>query len=142
MSGVIDVGALEEWIGKRIDSPFERLLGIAIVAVEPGNVVLAATPSEAHYNLMSRVHGGFCATLIDSAMGCAVMSSLRPVKPFGTVQLNIHYVHKIDIDSGQLLCRATVLHGGKTMLTVEAKVHDQKGKLYAHGTGTFLIYPG
>ena len=60
---------------------------------------------------------------------------------YGTINLNISYVKKIDSGTGLLTCDATVLHAGRTMFTAEGRVVDSQGALYAHGTGTFLIYP-
>jgi uncharacterized protein (TIGR00369 family) len=57
------------------------------------------------------------------------------------VVLNVNYVRKIELETGELIATGTVLHAGRTMLTAEAKVTDAAGKLYAHGTGTFLVYP-
>jgi uncharacterized protein (TIGR00369 family) len=59
----------------------------------------------------------------------------------GTIALNISYVRKIDVATGPLIATATVLHAGRTILTAEAKVEDAAGVLYAHGTGTFMVYP-
>jgi uncharacterized protein (TIGR00369 family) len=132
---------IRSWLNGAEQATFENLLGIELVDAKPGNIVMSAVPDKPHYNGMGRVHGGYCASLIDTAMGSAAISSLSPYRAVGTVGLNIHYVRKIDIESGKLLCRANVVHGGLTMLTCEAKVHDAHGKLCAHATGTFLVYP-
>jgi acyl-CoA thioesterase len=135
------IDILSPWLGKPVDGLYERMLGITLDSVERGKVQVSCIPTEKHYNIMARVHGGLCASLLDTAMGCAVMSALDPFIPFGTVQLNVHYVRKIDGDSGKLTCVATVLHSGRSMFTSDARVVDAAGHLCAHGTGTFLVYP-
>ena len=55
--------------------------------------------------------------------------------------LKVNYVRKIDAETGRLLCTGTVIHAGRTMFTADARVVDENGKLYAHGSGTFLVYP-
>jgi acyl-CoA thioesterase len=88
-----------------------------------------------------RLHGGYAATLIDSATGCAVQTKLQAGVGYGTIELKVNYVRKIDAEVGRLLCTGTVIHAGRTMLTADAKLTDENGKLYAHGSGTFLVYP-
>ncbi len=141
MTEVSGLEHLRSMVGSEIDAPYEKLLGIHLIDAKNGEVVLEARPKVSHYNLHGRVHGGFCASLIDTALGTSVLSSLAAMVPFGTVSLNVQYVRKVDVESGILRCVAKVLHRGRTMLTCSAEVHDAKGKLCAHGTGTFLIYP-
>jgi acyl-CoA thioesterase len=141
---VTEVSGLEHlraMVGRKIDAPYEKLFGIHLVEVLNGQVILEARPKATHYNLHGRVHGGFCASLIDTALGTSVLSSLDQMSPFGTVNLNVQYVRKVDAASGMLKCVAKVLHRGRSMLTCSAEVHDAASKLCAHGTGTFLIYP-
>jgi acyl-CoA thioesterase len=88
-----------------------------------------------------RVHGGFMATLLDSALGCAVQTKLARGVGYGTIELKVNYVRKLVADTGRMVCTATVLHAGRTMLTSEGKVAGPDGKLYAHGSGTFLVFP-
>jgi uncharacterized protein (TIGR00369 family) len=122
-------------------SPMATLFEMRVVEADPGRVVVTAEPSAKFYNPMQRVHGGFAATVLDTALGCAVMTKLDVGVGYGTVNLSINYVRKIDADTGLLRAEAHVLHPGRTMLTAEGKLVDQAGKLYAHATGTFLVYP-
>ena len=87
------------------------------------------------------MHGGFAATAIDTALGSAVMTKLAADTGFGTIELKVNYVRKIDAQTGLLTCRGTVIHAGRTMLTADAKLADAKGVLYAHGSGSFMVYP-
>jgi uncharacterized protein (TIGR00369 family) len=122
-------------------SPMAERLNLSIVAVEDGMVQMQGIPSAEFYNPMLRVHGGFAATLIDSALGSAVLSKMPKGTGVGTVVLNVNYVRKIEVATGPIIATAHVLHAGRTMLTAECRVVDKAGKLYAHGTGTFLVYP-
>ena len=88
-----------------------------------------------------RMHGGYAATLIDSALGCAVQTRLPAEIAYGTIELKVNYVRKIDAATGRLICTGNVIHAGRTMFTADAKITDGNGKLYAHGSGTFLVYP-
>jgi acyl-CoA thioesterase len=91
--------------------------------------------------LIEASDGGFMATLLDSALGCAVQTKLARGVGYGTIELKVNYVRKVVAETGRLVCTATVLHAGRTMLTSEAKVAGPGGKLYAHGSGTFLVFP-
>ena len=132
---------LRQMIARRQNSPMADTMAMRIVAAEPGTATFEATPDEKFYNPQSRLHGGYAATLIDSAMGCAVQTRMPAGVAFGTIELKINYVRKITVETGKLLCTGTLLHFGRTMCTAEAKVLDTRGVLYAHGSGTFLVYP-
>jgi uncharacterized protein (TIGR00369 family) len=122
-------------------SPMAQTIGFKTIFVADGEVKVSVVPLAKFYNPMMRIHGGFTAALIDNCMGSAVLTKLPAATGVGTVVLNVNYVRKIDIETGELIATGTVLHAGRTMLTAEAKVSDLAGKLYAHGTGTFLVYP-
>ena len=112
-----------------------------IISATDGEAVIEGTPAKKFNNHMGRIHGGYMAALIDTAMGCAASTKLAAGKGLGTVDLNVKYVRRFDIETGPVLATARVLHAGRTMLTVECKVADKAGLLYAHGQGTFLVYP-
>jgi uncharacterized protein (TIGR00369 family) len=131
---------LRDVIANKHTYPFGELLKIRVVAAGDGTAELEATPDYAFYNPMFRIHGGYLATLMDSALGSAVITKLPHGHGAGTVNLNVNYVRKVDVGSGILLAKAKVLHSGRSMLTAEAHVTDAAGKLCVHGTGTFLIY--
>ena len=121
--------------------PMMRLMKQSIVDVGPGSATVESIPSAEFENSMRRMHGGFVATLIDSALGCAVMTVLPAGTGYGTVDMSVKFVRKIDVATGPLLAKANVVHAGRTMVTAETKVMDKEGKIYAHGLGTFLVYP-
>lgn len=132
---------MNQLLGEGDQSPMAQTMGLKILFVADGEVKISAMPLAKFYNPMMRIHGGFTATLIDNCMGSAVLTKLPAATGVGTVVLNVNYVRKIDVETGELIATGTVLHAGRTMLTAEAKVTDLAGKLYAHGTGTFLVYP-
>ncbi len=128
---------LKDWHG----SAMAETMNMRLIAVEDGSATFEAFPSPKYYNPQMRLHGGYAATLIDSATGCAVQTKLPAGVGYGTIELKVNYVRRIDAEVGRLLCTGTVIHAGRTMLTADAKLTDESGKLYAHGSGTFLVYP-
>jgi uncharacterized protein (TIGR00369 family) len=122
-------------------SPMLELYDMELVHAEVGVAELAVMPNAKFSNMQHRMHGGFAATVIDTALGCAVMTKLDPLVGFGTVDLKVNFVKKIDVSSGRLMCRGTILHAGRSLFTAEAKLSDGAGTLLAHGSGTFLVYP-
>jgi uncharacterized protein (TIGR00369 family) len=128
---------IADWHG----SAMADTMDMRLIAVEEGQATFEGFPSPRFYNPQMRLHGGYAATLIDSATGCAVQTMLPAGAGYGTIELKVNYVRKIDAETGRLLCTGTVIHSGRTMFTADAKVVDENGKLYAHGSGTFLVYP-
>jgi uncharacterized protein (TIGR00369 family) len=99
-----------------------------------------AIPSPKFYNPQGRCHGGYAAGLLDSAMGCAVLSKIGRNADFGTIELKVNFVRGILAQTGVLTCTGSVVHAGRRVQTAEARITDAAGKLYAHGSGTFMIY--
>jgi acyl-CoA thioesterase len=126
-----------QWQG----SPMAQAMRIRLIAVDDGQATFEAFPTAQFYNPQRRMHGGYLATLIDSALGCAVQSKLDRGVGYGTIELKVNYTGKVTEETGRLLCTAHVIHAGRTMLTAEARVVDGRGKIVAHGSGTFLVYP-
>lgn len=122
-------------------SHMAKTMGMWLIDAAEGTATLGGLASEAYYNPQLRAHGGFAAALIDSAMGCAIFTKLPQEVGYGTVDLSVKYVRKLDESAGPLSCVGTVIHAGRSMFTAEARLTDVDGKLYAHGSGTFLIYP-
>jgi len=125
--------------GRIPDPPIARLLGMRLVKVEEGEAVFELTPSEQHYNPIGVVHGGIAFTMLDSAMGCCVHSTLPAGKGYTTLEMKANLVRAITLQTGPIRASARIVHAGKTTATAEAKVADASGKLYAHGTSTCLI---
>jgi len=120
--------------------PIALTLGMDIVELGEGRAVFAAEPGEYHYNPIGVVHGGLAATLLDSATGCAVQSTLPRGFAYTTLELKTNFVRAITRDTGRVLCEADVVHRGGTIATAEGRLYaEDSGKLLAHGTSTCLI---
>jgi uncharacterized protein (TIGR00369 family) len=135
-----------EWLRLLLDGsvpppPIAALLGFAPETVEEGRVVFVARPAEYHYNPIGTVHGGLAATLLDSAMGCAVHSTLPAGVAYGTIDLQVRYTRPMTADTGPVRCEATVVHSGTRLATAEGRLTDGRGRLLAHGTTSCLLTP-
>src|SRR5215208_5631970 len=120
--------------------PIALTLGMDIVELDEGRAVFEAHPAEFHYNPIGVVHGGLAATLLDSATGCAVQTTLPAGVGYTTLELKTNFVRAITRDTGRVLCEAEVVHRGGTIATAEARLRaESDGKLLAHGTSTCLI---
>ena len=120
--------------------PIARLMGFRPAQVGEGLAVFECTPGEQHYNPIGLVHGGLACTLLDSAMGCAVHTTLPAGSAYTTLEVKVNLVRPITKDTGLLRCEGRVIHPGKRMATAEGKLLDAAGKLYAHGTTTCMIF--
>jgi uncharacterized protein (TIGR00369 family) len=125
--------------GRLPDPPIARLLGMRLVKVEPGEAMFELTPAEQHYNPIGLVHGGVAFTLLDSAMGCCVQTTLSAGKGYTTLEMKANLVRAVTLQTGLIRAIARVVHAGKSTATAEARLEDAAGKLYAHGTSTCLI---
>ena len=121
--------------------PFARLLGFGVVEIAEGRAVFTCEPGEYHYNPIGLVHGGLAATLLDSALGCAVHSTLPAGVGYTTLEIKVNYIRAMSAQTGLIRCEASVVHRGARTATAEGRVLDAAGKLYAHGTTTCLIMP-
>lgn len=110
-----------------------------MVAVSKGRAVFQSTPQLRHYNPIGSVHGGWYATLLDSALGCAVHSTLAAGQGYTTAELSVNIVRAASLSSGPLRAIGQVIHVGRQLATAEARIVDADGKLYAHGTTTCLV---
>ena len=120
--------------------PIAVLMGFALVEAEEGRAVFESEPRELHYNPIGVVHGGFAATLLDSAMGCAVQTTCPAGITYTTLEVKANLVRPITLDAGLVRCEGTVLYKGRRQATAEGKlVEVATGKLLAHGTTTCLV---
>ncbi|WP_223198377.1 PaaI family thioesterase [Solihabitans fulvus] len=127
--------------GRFPQAPISSALGFHLVEVDEGRAVFEGDPGDHLYNPMGSVHGGFLATLLDSALGCAVMTMLPPERGYTTVQLGVHLVRGVTASTGPLRCEGTAVHVGRTVATAEARVVGvADGRLYAHGTTTCAVF--
>ena len=116
-------------------------MNFRISELSEGRAVFVVEPAEYHYNPIGVVHGGVAATLLDSAMGCAVHSTLPAGATYTTLEIKVNYIRPMTADTGQVRCEANTIHLGGRTATAEGKIVDEKGKLYAHGTTTCIIFP-
>jgi uncharacterized protein (TIGR00369 family) len=119
--------------------PLVALLGMRLVEAEPGRVVFTGIASEQFYNGMGVAHGGFAATMLDSALGCAINTMMPAGRSFTTVELKINYTRPLRREVGELRCQATIVHVGSRIATSEGRIVDAAGKVYAHGTTTCIL---
>jgi uncharacterized protein (TIGR00369 family) len=137
LSGIEYLRAMQR--GEIPPPPIAITLGFDLVEVEEGRVVFAVTPAEYHYNPIGVVHGGVASTLCDSAMACAVHSTLPPGTAYTTLELKVAFTRPLTRDTGRVTCEGRTIHvGGRTALA-EARIVDAAGKLYAHATTTCLV---
>jgi len=115
------------------------LLGIKLVEVEPGRVVFTATADERFYNGTGVAHGGFAASLLDTALGCAINSAMPVGRRFTTLELKVNLTRPLTKEAGPLRCEASIVHVGGRTATSEGRIVDANGKLYAHGTTTCIV---
>lgn len=118
-----------------------RTLGYDIVEAESGRVVITAIPNETHLNPAGGVHGGLAATLLDSAMGLAIQSTLDKGIDQTTLEFKISLVRPITRETGLIRAEGTVLSRGRRVGMAEGRITDDKARLLAHGTTTCLIFP-
>ena len=97
-------------------------------------------PSAHHYNPLGTVHGGWFATLLDSALGCAVHTLMPAGRGYTTAELSVNYVRGLSPKVGRVRAEGTVLHCGKQLATAEARLTGCDGKLYAHASTTCFIF--
>ena len=119
--------------------PIAALMSFELVELSEGHAIFAVEPKEYHYNPIGVVHGGLAATLLDSAMGCAVHSTLPAGAGYTTLEIKVNFVRAITADTGRVVAEAKLIHLGGRTATAEGRVLDEAGKLYAHATTTCLI---
>jgi uncharacterized protein (TIGR00369 family) len=122
--------------------PIAKTMGFIGTQFEEGRAVFEGDPAEYLYNPIGTVHGGFAMTLLDSAMGCAVHSTLGVGERYTTLEVKTNFVRPITLDTGRVRCEGAVIHRGSTVATAEGRITAiESGKLLAHGTTTCLIIP-
>lgn len=140
MSGL---AALQAMIHGELPAPtIARALNFALVKAENGVAVFEGEATAEHLNPAGMVHGGWAATLLDSALGCAVHTTLVRGERYTTVEMKVSYLRPIVAGkTGRLICEGRVVNRGRTLALSEARLVDAAGKLYAHGTETCMIFP-
>ncbi|MBY9062495.1 PaaI family thioesterase [Sphingomonas yunnanensis] len=121
--------------------PIGETLGFYLVELERGRVLFEGNPTRRVFNPIGSVHGGYAATLLDSACGCAVHSALAAGLGYTTLELKIAYHWALSETSGPVRAEGTIVSLGRRVGFSEAKLVDVKGRLCATATSTLLIFP-
>jgi uncharacterized protein (TIGR00369 family) len=125
--------------GKLPPPPMAHLMDIRLVEVEKGRAVFRGRPQEFHYNTLGSTHGGFGATMLDSAMGCAVHTALDAGDTYTTLEFKINFLRPMTVDTGEVRGIGIVVHAGRTTAIAEGRIVDEGGKLYAFATTTCQV---
>lgn len=120
--------------------PIARTLDFQLMEVDEGRAVFQGTPGPSHLNPMGGVHGGWYATLLDSALGCAVHTMMPAGRGYTTAELGVNLVRAIGPKVQRVRAEGKVLHCGRQLATAEARLVGPDGTLYAHGTTTCLVF--
>jgi uncharacterized protein (TIGR00369 family) len=138
MSGLEHLEAIRD--GEIPPPPMAELMGFDLVEVGHGRATFAVEPGEQHYNPIGVVHGGYVATLLDSAMGCAVETLQTAGTGYTTLELKVNFTRPLTVETGRVLAEGVVIHAGSRVATAEGRLFSAKtGKLLAHATSTLLI---
>ena len=120
--------------------PMGDTLDFVLIRVEPGFALFQGRPQLKHYNPLGTVHGGWSATLLDSAMGCAVQSTLPAGKAYTTMEFKVNLVRALTDAVPLVRAEGKLVHGGRQVATAEARLVGPDGKLYSHASTTCLIF--
>ena len=120
--------------------PIAKTLDFLILEVDAGRAVFQGTPGPAHLNPMGTIHGGWYATLLDSALGCAVHTMMPVGRGYTTAELSVNLVKAIGKSAPRVRAEGKVIHCGRQLATAEARLFGPDGTLYAHATTTCLVF--
>jgi uncharacterized protein (TIGR00369 family) len=121
-------------LAKAAESTFWGFLGCELVSVTDNQVTISLEAQSHHMNIIGIVHGGVLSSLLDNAMGIAVMAT-RPEDKVVTTNLNVHFVSPLK--EGKLIVTAEIVHQSRKMITTQGRVTDAEGNLSTIGTGSF-----
>jgi uncharacterized protein (TIGR00369 family) len=116
-------------------------MNFGLVEVGEGRAVFRGLPGKQHLNPLGSVHGGWAATLLDSALGCAVHTTMAKGEAYTTAEFKVNLTRPITPKTGEVVCEGRVVHRGRTLAVSEATLKDGAGKLLAFGTETCSIFP-
>lgn len=121
--------------------PMSETLDFHLREADHGRAMFEGVPSARFYNPIGTVHGGFAATLLDSALGCAIFTTLAKGEAWTTLELKVNLVRPLSKDTGPVRAEGRIIHRGRSVATSEGELKDAAGKLYAHGSTTCMIFP-
>lgn len=120
--------------------PINDTVDMIAIHIEPGAAIFQGRPSKRLYNPMGTVHGGWFATLLDSAVGCAVHSTLPAGKGFTTLELKVNMLRALNDKVPLVRAEGKLIHAGRQVGVAEGRIVGPDGKVYAHATTTCLIF--
>ena len=120
--------------------PIAKTLDFTLMEVSEGVAIFQGTPGPAHLNPMGTIHGGWYATLLDSALGCAVHTMMPVGRGYTTAELGLNLVKAIGKNAPRVRAEGKVIHCGRQLATAEARLYGPDGTLYAHATTTCLVF--
>lgn len=120
--------------------PIARTLDFQLLEADAGRAVFQGKPGPAHFNPMGGIHGGWYATLLDSALGCAVHTTMPVGRGYTTAELGVNIVKAIGPRVERVRAEGKVLHVGRQLATAQARLYGPDGTLYAHATTTCLVF--
>lgn len=121
-------------------APIAKTLDFTLLEVSEGRAVFQGTPGPAHLNPMGTIHGGWYATLLDSALGCAVNTVMPVGRGYTTAELSVNLVRAIGAKAPRVRAEGKVIHCGRQLATAEGRLYGPDGTLYAHATTTCLVF--
>jgi uncharacterized protein (TIGR00369 family) len=120
--------------------PIMQLIDMADLTADEGSVTVTLDPQEFHYNPLGSMHGGVIATLLDTAAGCSVHTTLPVGVGYTSLDLNVKFLRPITVASGRLTCTGSVLQRGRRTALAEARLTDAQGRLAAQAMSSCLIF--
>lgn len=138
LSGIDYMHALAD--GRIPAPPIVGLIDAKLVSVSPGGATFTLTPNESHFNPIGAVHGGIICTLLDSAAGCAVHTTLERGYGYTSIELKVNFLRGTTLDSGELTVRGWVKKAGRRVAFAEAEITDSRGKTVATASSSLLVF--
>jgi uncharacterized protein (TIGR00369 family) len=121
--------------------PIISLMDMTLTAVTRGSATFTCQPGESHYNPIGAVHGGFVCTVLDSAAGCAVQTTLPAGTGYTSLEIKVSYLRAVSASTGPLTAVGTVVKPGSRVAFAEAVVTDSEGRVVATASSTLLVFP-
>jgi len=141
ISGKTGLAMMQAILGGELPyAPIAKTLDFMLIEIEAGHAVFQGTPGPQHFNPMGTVHGGWFATLLDAALGCAVHTLMPPGRGYTTAELSLNIVRALTPKVQRVRAEGRVIHCGRQLATADARLVGPDGTLYAHATTTCLVF--
>ncbi|TPG26250.1 PaaI family thioesterase [Variovorax guangxiensis] len=141
IEGKAGLDVMQDMIAGRLPyAAIAQTLDFTVMEVRSGVAVFQGTPLAKHLNPLGTVHGGWVATLLDSALGCAIHTMMPPGRGYTTAELGVNYVKGLTPKVQRVRAEGKVIHCGRQLATAEARLFGPDGTLYAHATTTCLVF--